>query len=70
MPALHVRYEGRSIDLVTDDLDIGDESTDHDIRAAVATALEVPANKLAAFTVDRNPETLDITLRPQAVFGQ
>ena len=65
---VHVRYEGRSLDITFDDLDLGELSTDAEVRRAVAGFLEVPTNKLANFSVDRTEEG-DVTLRPQAVFG-
>jgi len=69
MASVHVRYDSQSIDMQMSDLDIGDASTDTQIRAAVASALGVPSTKLASFVIDRNAETSDMTLRPQAVFG-
>jgi hypothetical protein len=69
MAQVHVRYEGHSYDMELVDLDLGDLSTDTDVRRAVAEALEAPVGKLAAFTIDRNQETGDVTMRPQAVFG-
>lgn len=69
MASVHIRYDSQSIDMSMSDLDIGDASSDQQIRAAAASALSVPPTKLAAFVVDRNTETGDITLRPQAVFG-
>lgn len=68
MSEVHVRYEGRSLDITFDDLDIGELSTDAEVRRNVAQFLEVPTQKLANFSVDKS-ETGDITLRPQAVFG-
>ena len=68
-PTLHIRYEGESTDVSLADLDLGDISTDAQIRDAVATHLGIPSTKLSAFAIDRNTETGDITLRPQAIFG-
>ena len=68
-PALHIRYEGRSIDIPLTDLDVGDISTDEQVKTAAANYLSIPVNKLAAFQVDRSPDTGDLTLRPQAIFG-
>lgn len=67
---LHVRYNGESRDVGLADLDLGDLSTDADVRRAAATWLDAPLSKLANFSVDRNAETGDITLRPQAEFGR
>lgn len=69
MSQVHVRFEGNSWDWELDDLDLGDMSSDADVKEAVARALEAPAGKLTNFTLDKNNETGDITLRPQAVFG-
>jgi len=66
---LHIRYEGYSNDIDLDALDVGDLSTDTQVREAVSTYLDVPVSKLQNFTIDRNHETSDITLRPSAVFG-
>jgi hypothetical protein len=55
MSQVHVRYEGQSIDMTFESLDI--------------EALDAPVTKLAAYTVDRNTESGEITLRPQARFG-
>lgn len=66
---VHIMWDGRSYDLTQDDLDVGDLSSDADVRSAVARELEVPAGKLTQFAVDRNEETGDVTLRPQAEFG-
>jgi len=69
-PQIHVRFDGRSIDIDLNELDVGVLSNDNQIRAAVAAYLEVPTQKLQAFAVDRNTETGHMTLRPEAVFGR
>lgn len=68
-PQIHVRFNGRSIDLNLGEIDVGVNSTDDQVRVAVAQHLGVPPVKLQAFAVDRNPATGDLTLRPEAVFG-
>lgn len=65
---LHVRFDGRSIDIPVNDLDVGQFSSDVEIKHAVARYLDVPANKLQHYTVDRH-ETGNLTVRPEAVFG-
>jgi len=70
MAQVHLRYEGNSWDWDMEDLDLGDLSSDRDVKTAVAAALDAPPGKLDNFTLDRNEETKDITLRPQAVFGE
>lgn len=69
MADVHIMFDGRSYDLTQDDLDVGDLSSDAEVRGAVARELEVPAGKLASFAVDRNEDSGDITLRAQAEFG-
>lgn len=70
---LHIRVDGRSFDVPLSELDVGDISTDQEIRIAVSNWLsgvfgyEVPVAKLNAFAIDRTIN--GITLRPEAVFG-
>lgn len=66
---LHIKYDGGSIDVDLENVDLGNLSEDNDIRTAAATHLNVPVSKFANFIVDRNEETDDITLRPQATFA-
>ena len=67
-PVLHVRFEGRSVDVPLGDLDVGPVSLDDEIKRAVAGYLDVPAGKFRHYVVDRH-ETGNLTLRPEAVFG-
>lgn len=65
---LHVRFDGRSIDVPLNDLDVGQFSNDVEIKHAVAGYLDVPVKKFNHYTVDRH-ETGNLTVRPEAVFG-
>jgi hypothetical protein len=65
---LHVRFDGRSLDIPLGDLDVGSASGDREIKRALARHLEVPEAKLRDYTVDRH-ETGNLTVRPEAVFG-
>lgn len=65
---IHVRFEGCSWDLPFGALDLGDLSSDNDVRQALARYLDVPAAKLAAYVVERHANG-NITVRPEAVFG-
>jgi hypothetical protein len=67
-PWLHVRYEGRSWDLPLADLDLGPLSADDEVRAAVASYLDVPVYKLRLYVVERHTNG-NMTVRPEAVFG-
>ena len=66
---VHVRYAGRSIDLPFHSQDLGDLSSDHEIKQAVASRLGEPTAKLSHYVIDRNRVTGDVTVRPQAIFG-
>ena len=65
---LHVRYDGRSLDIPLRNLEVGPASADTEIKRALARLLEVPAASLGDYTVDRH-ETGNLTVRPEAVFG-
>jgi hypothetical protein len=65
---LHIRFEGRSVDIPLADLDIGPVSGDAEIKQAVADYLAVPVEKFQHYVVDRH-ETGNLTIRPEAVFG-
>lgn len=65
---VHVRFEGRSLDIPQGDLDIGVACSDKFIKSALARHLEVPEARLRDYVVDRH-DTSNMTLRPEAVFG-
>ena len=65
---LHVRFDGRSLDVPLSGLDIGPSSPDLEVKRALARHLEVPAEKLRDYVVDRH-QTGNMTVRPEAVFG-
>lgn len=67
-PLMHVRYDGRSIDVPLADMDIGDLSNDNAVTQATADYLDLPFQSLTGYKVDRH-KTGNITVRPQAVFG-
>ena len=69
MAQVHLRFEGQSWDWELAELDLGDLSSDADVKTAVAGAVNAPVGKLTYFQIERNADTGDITLRPQAVFG-
>ena len=65
---LHVRFNGRSVDIPLNDLDLGRASTDQQVREATARYLDVSAREFRHYVVDRH-ETDNMTIRPEAVFG-
>lgn len=67
-PRLHVRFEGRSWDVLLADLELGGLSSDSDIRQATARHFDVPAGKFNAYLIERHGNG-NLTVRPEAVFG-
>lgn len=65
---VHIRFEGRSLDIPQGDLDVGTASSDNQVKRALARYLEVPEAKLRDYVIDRH-ETGNMTVRPEAVFG-
>jgi hypothetical protein len=65
---VHIRFEGRSIDVPQSDLDVGTASSDNEIKRALARYLETAEGKLRDYVIDRH-ETGNMTVRPEAVFG-
>jgi hypothetical protein len=65
---LHIRYDGRSLDVPLRDLDVCPVSRDEEIKRAIAAYLDVPVEKFRHYVVDRH-ETGNLTIRPEAVFG-
>ena len=65
---LHARFDGRSFDIPLTELDIGQSSSDTQIKRALARRLDVPEAKLRDYVVDRH-QTGNLTVRPEAVFG-
>jgi hypothetical protein len=65
---VHIRFEGRSLDIPQADLDVGAASSDNEVKRALARHLEVPPAKLHDYVIDRH-ETGNMTVRPEAVFG-
>jgi hypothetical protein len=65
---LHIRFDGRSLDIPLGDLDVGQVSSDAEIKQAIAQYLEVPVEKFRHYVVDRH-DTGNLTVRPEAVFG-
>ena len=65
---VHVRFEGRSYDLAFSVLDVGDLSSDPDVRQALAQYLDVQPRRFARYVIERHANG-NITVRPEAVFG-
>jgi hypothetical protein len=65
---VHIRFEGQSRDIPIRTLDIGDGSSDSEVREALARYLDVSVRKLQAYVVERHTSG-NMTVRPEAVFG-
>lgn len=65
---VHVRFEGQSWDIAFGVLDVGEMSSDRDVRGALSRYFEVPVAKFAPYVVERHANG-NITVRPEAVFG-
>ena len=65
---VHIRFEGRSLDVPQGELDVGTASSDSEVKRALAHHLDVPVAKLRDYVIDRH-ETGNMTVRPEAVFG-
>jgi len=65
---IHIRFEGKSRDIPVSEFDIGQASSDEQIKTAVANFLELDSNKLENYVVEHH-ENGNFTIRPEAVFG-
>ncbi len=65
---IHIRFEGRSFDVEPRQLGIASNAQDTVIKARIAQHLDVKADRLNAYVVDRRPSG-DIIVRPEAVYG-
>ncbi|MEI6042847.1 MAG: hypothetical protein WCS37_00525 [Chloroflexota bacterium] len=64
---LHLRFEGRSEELNLDALNLSRDSSDEQIKQAVATHFDRPARNFENYVVVRNHEA--IIVRPEAIYG-
>lgn len=67
-PMIHIRFQGQSWRLEARDLNIGNHSSDQQIKQALAQHFDVPVGKFAAYVIERH-ENGNMTVRPEAVFG-
>ena len=65
---VHIRYEGRSVDVRERQLGVEAGMTDREIRQQVARHFDVAAKRLDHYVVDRTPNG-DLVVRPEAVYG-
>jgi hypothetical protein len=65
---VHIRFDGRSLDIPQGELDIGPASNANAIKRALAGHLHVAEARFRDYVIDRH-ETGNLTIRPEAVFG-
>ncbi len=65
---IHIRFEGQSRDVGLTVLDVGEMSSDQELRQALARHLDVSMRKFALYVVERHANG-NVTVRPKAVFG-
>jgi hypothetical protein len=65
---VHIRYEGRSVDLSEAQLSIHVGMSDAEIKERVARRFDAGAKQLEFYVVDRTPNG-DLVVRPEAVYG-
>lgn len=63
---VHIRYDGRSVDVSEAQLQIHAQMSDVEIRQHVARYFDV--SELDFYVVDRTPNG-DLIVRPEAVYG-
>ncbi len=65
---VHIRFEGRSLDITETQLGITTGMSDVAVKEQVSRHLDVNTNRLSDYVVDRRPSG-DFIIRPEAVYG-
>ena len=65
---VHIRFDGRSWDILCRDLDVSQMSSDDDVRRSLANYFDVGQGKFRAYVIERH-QNGNMTVRPEAVFG-
>ncbi|HIK08542.1 MAG TPA: hypothetical protein IGS40_28385 [Trichormus sp. M33_DOE_039] len=65
---VHIRFEGRSIDVTETQLGIAAGMNDVAVKEHVARHLDVNCDRLSTYVIDRRPSG-DLIIRPEAVYG-
>ena len=65
---VHIRFEGRSLDIPETQLGITRGMSDVTVKEQVSRHLDVNTNRLSVYVVDRRPSG-DLIIRPEAVYG-
>ncbi|MEH1871754.1 hypothetical protein [Nostoc sp.] len=65
---VHIRFEGRSVDMPETQLGIVAGMNDVAVKERVARHLDVNSDRLSGYVIDRRPSG-DFIVRPEAVYG-
>lgn len=65
---VHIRYDGRSVDVSEEQLRVHSRMSDEQIKEHVAGHFNLGPGKLESYVVDRTPHG-DMIVRPEAVYG-
>ncbi|HEY9629946.1 MAG TPA: hypothetical protein V6C84_21855 [Coleofasciculaceae cyanobacterium] len=65
---VHIRFEGRSLDITETQLGITTGMNDVAVKEQVSRHLDVNTNRLSTYVIDRRPSG-DLIIRPEAVYG-
>lgn len=65
---VHIRFEGRSYDLVEIQLGVTATMNDTAIKERLAQHFDVASDRFQPYVVDRRPSG-DLIIRPEAVYG-
>jgi hypothetical protein len=65
---VHIRFEGRSLDITETQLGISVGMNDGAVKERVSRHLNVNINRLSSYIVNRRPSG-DLIIRPEAVYG-
>lgn len=65
---VHIRFEGRSLDITETQLGITTGMIDVTVKEQVSRHLDIHTNRLSTYVVDRRPSG-DLIIRPEAVYG-
>ena len=65
---IHIRYEGRSLNVKEQELNVHAGLNDQTIKERIARHFQVSADKMQYYVIDRTPNG-DLIVRPEAVYG-
>lgn len=65
---VHIRFEGRSIDVDQTQLGISAGMNDVAVKERVSRHLDVNSDRLSTYIVERRPSG-DLIIRPEAIYG-